>query len=252
MAKKGGKKHLKRKPAPQFWQIHRKEHIWTVKPKPGSHPILRGMPLLLIVREMLGFAKNRKEARTIISQGKVKVDGKTQLEEKFSVGLMDVISIPEIEKVYRVIPSEKGLILHQIGKEEKGLKLCRIEKKTLVEGGHMQLNLHDGRNILIQIQDPKKTEEDIYQTLDTLMISLPSQEILEYIKLAEDTTAIIIDGKNIGRYGKIVSIEKKPGQKRRKALVTIEDQNGEQLQTILNFIFVIGEDRPSIILPGVS
>ena len=115
MGKKGGKKHLKRKPAPRFWPIHRKELLWTIKPKPGSHPISRCIPLMLIVREMLGFAKTRKEAKTIISQEKIKVDGKTQREERFPVGLMDVVSIPEIEKAYRAIPSGKGLILHQIG-----------------------------------------------------------------------------------------------------------------------------------------
>ena len=161
MGKKGGKRHLKRKPAPKFWPIHRKEFVWVVRPKPGPHPTSRCMPLALIVRDILGFAKTRKEAKTIISQGKIKVNGKLQLEELFPTGLMDVISIPEMKKTYRILPSEKGLFLHSIGSEEALFKLCRIENKTVIKGGRLQLNLHDGRNILVQVEDSQKPEGDV-------------------------------------------------------------------------------------------
>ena len=249
MGKKGGKKHLKRKPAPKFWPIHRKEFVWTVKPKPGPHPTSRCIPLALIVRDILGLAKTRKEAKTIISQGKIKVNGKLQLEELFPTGLMDVISIPEMKKTYRILPSEKGLILHSIGREEALFKLCRIENKNAIKGGHMQLNLHDGRNIQVQMQDPRKPEEDVYQTLDVLKTSIPSQEITAHLKLSEDIHAIIIGGKNVGKYGKIATVEKRPGQKRRDSLVTIEGKNGNRFQTTLNLIFVTGDTQPWISLP---
>jgi len=252
LGKKGGKKHLKRKPAPRFWPIHRKELIWTVKPKPGPHPISRCIPLMLIVRDMLSFAKTGKEAKTIISQGKMEVDGKTQREEVFPVGLMDVVSIPSIEKAYRVLPSEKGLVLHQIGKEETEFKLCRIENKTIVNGGHTQLNLHDGRSLLIRVKDPKKPEEDVYQTLDTLKINLPNQEVAGHMKLVKGAPVIIIQGKNIGKYGKIVTIEEKAGQKRRNSLVTIEGANGNRFQTTLEFVFIVGDAQPLISLPEAS
>jgi len=252
LGKKGGKKHLKRKPAPKFWPIHRKEFMWTAKPKPGPHPISDCIPLLLIVREMLGFAKTGKEAKTIVSQGKIGVDGKTQREELFPVGLMDVVSIPEIGKMYRVLPSEKGLILHPIGKEEAEFKLCRIENKTAIHGGRMQLNLHDGRSILIQVKDPKKPEEDVYKTLDTLKIGLPAQEVNGHLKLEKGVPVIIIGGKNIGKHGKIVDFEEKPGQKRRNSFVMVEDANGNQFQTVMNFIFIIGDTKSVISLPEGS
>jgi len=249
LGKKGGKKHLKRKPAPKFWPIHRKEFVWVVRPKPGPHPTSRCMPLALIVRDILGFAKTRKEAKTIISQGKIKVNGKLQLEELFPTGLMDVISIPEMKKTYRILPSEKGLFLHSIGSEEALFKLCRIENKTVIKGGRMQLNLHDGRNIQVQVEDPQKPEKDVYQTLDVLKTSVPSQEITAHLKLGKDMHAIIVGGKNVGKYGKIVTVEKRPGQKRRGSLVTIEDENGNRFQTTLNFIFATGDTRPWISLP---
>ena len=252
MGKKGGKKHLKRKPAPRLWPIHRKEYVWTVKPKPGPHPISLCIPLVLLVRDILGFAKTRKEAKTIVSKERVKVDGKAQREELFPIGLMDIVSIPDIKKDYRVLPSEKGLILHPIEKDEAKFKLCRIENKTITKGGHVQLNLHDGTNMLIPVKDPKKPEKDVYQTLDVLKLSIPDQEFLDHIKLNVGVAAMIIGGKNVGKYGKITAIEEKPGQKRRELLVTIEDKNGNSFQTILNFVFIVGDAEPCTSLPEVD
>jgi len=249
LGKMGEKKHLKRKPAPKFWPIHRKEAVWTVKPEPGPHSLLLCIPLALIVRDILGFAKTRKEARKIISQEKIKVNGKIQREELFPVGLMDVISIPDTGKAYRVLPSRKGLVLHSIEADEAKFRLSRIENKTAVKGGHLQLNLHDGTSILVQVRDLKKPEEDVYQTLDTLKLSIPDQEVIVHMKFTVGAPAIIIGGKNVGKYGKITAIEEKPSQKRRGLLVTIEDKNGNRLQTTLHFVFVVGDTEPSISLP---
>ena len=252
MGKKGEKKHLKRKPAPKFWPIHRKEFIWTFKPKPGPHSTSGCLPLALVIRDVLGFAKTRREVKVIISQEKIMVDGKVQRDELFPAGLMDVISIPDAGKAYRILPSEKGLALHAIEKEEAGFKLCRIESKTVVDGGHIQLNLHDGRNVLIQVKDHKKPEEDVYHSMDTLKMSVPDQEIVGHTKLAEGASAMIIGGKNAGKHGKIVSIEERPDQKRRSQLVTIEDTKGKRFQTTLDFIFVLGETESYISLPEAT
>ena len=248
MVRKGGTKGLKSKPAPRFWPIHRKEITWTVKTSPGPHSLENCLPLALVLRNILGFAKTRKEAKTIVSQGKVYVDGKVRKEDDFPAGLMDVISIPDANKFFRVLPSGKGLILSPINKEETNFKLCRIENKKVVKNGHVQLNFHDGSNMLLKVADPKNLQEDVYKTLDTIKISLPERQILEHIKMKENDFAIITGGKNIGNYGKIVEIEKAEGKKHRNALVTIEDEKGNRYQTILDFVFAIGETKPLISL----
>jgi small subunit ribosomal protein S4e len=252
LGRKGEKKHLKRKTAPRIWPVHRKEDVWTLKPRPGPHPLSHCIPLALVVRDMLEFAKTGKEAKKIISQEKIEVNGKVQREERFPIGLMDVVSIPDAEKSYRVFPSGKGLFLHQIELDEKEFKLCRIEDKTIVEGGHVQLNLHDGKSVLIRVNDPKKPEEDVYQTLDTLKLSIPDQDLLGHMKLTIGAPAIIIGGKNMGKSGRITAIKEGMGQKRRELLVTIEDKDGVQFQTILNLIFVLGDVEPSISIPEVD
>ncbi len=253
MGKKGGSRHLKRKPAPKFWPIHRKEYVWAVKPKPGPHSLQHSIPLTVVMRDILGFAKTKKEAKTAISQGKVVINGKIRKEEAFGIGLMDLITIPDAEATYRVLPHEKGFTLHPIGKdEESSFKLCRIENKTIIDNDRIQLNLHDGTNKMVKIADPKNPDQDVYQTLNVVKIAIPSGEILGQMKLAKGSTALIIGGQNRGVHGKIVEIEEVSGKKRRSLLATIEDAAAKRFQTILDFVFVIGDGVQSKSLPEVN
>lgn len=249
MGRMGGRRHFKREAAPGFWPIHRKKFTWTIKPDPGPHPINRCIPLGIIVRDMLGFAKTMREAKKILAQGKILVDGRIRRNEHFPTGLMDVISIPEINTNYRILPWEDGLVLHEIDEEEAKYKICRIENKVTVNGGYVQLNLHDGRNILIRDLSSDTSAGSIYHTLDTLKIGLLNQEILEHLRLDIGKIGLIVDGKNAGKNGIIKAIEEVRGQKRRRNLVTIEDTKGEIFQTILDYVFVIGEEKPVISLP---
>lgn len=202
-------------------------------------------PLSIIVRDILHYAKTYREAKAIISSGKIKIDGKVRKDLKFPVGLMDVIEVSSINSFYRVLPVfNKGLYVVQIPKEEAWYKLCRIENKTNVKGGNIQLNLHDGRNILIKVKDPKKPEEDFYKTHDVVQISLEDQAIIKYLKFNEKAYALVIAGKNVGKHGRITKIEK--GTAFRPSIVSIEGANGEFFKTIADYTFVIGEDEPII------
>jgi small subunit ribosomal protein S4e len=248
MGRKGECGHLKRKPAPKIWPIHRKEAVWTVLPKPGPHSLSRSLPLTLIVRDMLGFAQTGKEAKNIISHGKIMVDGKVRRDERFLVGLMDVVSIVDAKKSYRVLPSRKGLFLNPIKSDEAAFKLYRIEDKTVVKGGRVQLDLHDGTNFLVN-ENVQTPEKGVYQTLDVLKLSVPDRELIEHTKMNVGANAIVIGGKNMGKCGKVTTIEKKPNTKRRDLIVTIEDTNGDQFQTILDLVFILGDAKTSISLP---
>jgi small subunit ribosomal protein S4e len=164
---------------------------------------------------------------------------------------MDVISMPDMNKYYRVMPSHKGLILASISKEESNTKLVRVEDKTTVKNG-MQIAVHDGSNILIKVADPKNPREVTYETFDTLKITFPEKQVTLDLKTKEGNLAVLTGGKNIGKLGKIVEIEKTEAKKRRNALVVIEDSQGARYQTILDFVFSIGETEPLISLPEAS
>jgi small subunit ribosomal protein S4e len=249
MGRKGKSSGLKRKPAPRFWPIHRKEFVWAAKPTPGPHSFEECMPLAIVLRDALGFAETRREAKIIVSQGKVHVDGRVRRVDALPVGLMDIVSLPDLGKSFCVLPSYKGLILNPIRDEEAKFKLCRIEDKRVLNKSRLQLNFHDGSNIVIQVADSKNPKEDVYCTLDTLKLSLPERQILEHTRMNEKDFAIITGGKNVGKFGRIAEMEKAEGKKRRNALVTIEDAKGGRYQTTLDFVFALGETRPLISLP---
>jgi small subunit ribosomal protein S4e len=252
LGKKGKVGRLKRKPAPGFWPIHRKEAVWIVRPSSGPHSLEKCLPLSLVLRDILEVAETRKEAKKIITQGKVYVDGKVRRKDDFPVGLMDVISMPDVNKFYRILPSHKGLFLNPINKEEANFKLFRVEGKTTVKNGTSQVALHDGSNLLVKVEDPESPAEVVYETFDTLKLELPEKQVLDQLKTKKGNIAIITGGKNIGKQGKIVEIEKTEAKKRRNALVVIEDEKGNRYQTILDFVFSIGGAKSLISLPEVA
>jgi small subunit ribosomal protein S4e len=251
LGKKGKTARMKRKPAPRFWPIHRKELPWIVKPSSGAHSQDNCLSLALVLRDILGIAQTRREGKLILAQGKVLVDGKVVSKDDFPVGLMDVISMAESGKYYRVMPSNKGLVLSPISKEEAAFKLVRVEDKTTVQKG-VQIALHDGSNLFAKVADPKHPEEVTYSSFDILKMTLPEKQVVQSIKTKEGNLAVITGGKNIGKQGKIVEIEKTVAKKRRQALVVIEDANSARYQTILDFIFSIGEAEPLIAVPEAS
>ena len=245
MGKKGKTARLKRKPAPAFWPIHRKELPWVAKPASGSHSLEKCLPLALVLRDILGVAQTRKEGKIIISQGKVIVNGKVYKKDDIPVGLMDVVALPDSDKYYRIMPSPKGLYLAPISKEESKISLLRVENKATVHNG-VQIAVHDGSVMLVKVADPKNPIEVKYGTFDVLKVTYPEKQVIELLKTKEGNLAIITGGKNIGKQGKIVEIEKTVAKKRRQALVLIEDSEGARYQTIMDFIFSIGETEPLI------
>ncbi len=216
-----------------------------MKPQSGSHSLEKCIPLTLVLRDMLGVAETRKEGKLILAQGKVLVDGKIRKRDESPVGLMDVIAMPDSDKYYRLMPSHKGLVLAPISKEESTFKLLRVESKSTVTNG-VQVAFHDGSVKLIKVADPKNPVEVTYETFDVLKVTYPEKAVNATLKTKEGNLAVITGGKNIGTTGKIVEIEKTEAKKRRQALVTIEDAKGARYQTIMDFVFTLGETAPMV------
>lgn len=232
-------KHLKRLASPRVWSIPKKSHIWTVKQSPGPHPIKRSIPLLIMVRDMLGYCDSAREGRRIIGDRYILVDGRIATNYKMPVGFMDVISIPKAKENYRALLDTRGKIRPiRISKDRALWKLVRIENITTISGGKTQLNLHDGRNIII---DKKK-----YKTQDVLKIELPSQKILDSYAMEKGNVAIIIGGKHSGQVATIENYQIIKGPKPN----IVEFKEG--FSTIKDHVFVVGKKSPEIKLPEVS
>jgi small subunit ribosomal protein S4e len=241
-------KHLKRLSAPKSWKIPRKKNVWVVKTRPGPHSIEDSLSLLLIVRDYLGLADNAREAKRIINEGKILVDKKVRKDHRFSVGLMDVIEIPDAKERRIVLFDEKGnLILKELSKKNTNTKLCKIKDKTLLSGGNIQLNLHDGTNIRIKIKDPKSPKEDVYKTKDTIILDLKTGKIQSHIPYKKGSIALVTGGAHRASVAKIDDINIIESTQSNTVMLS---EGKEKFQTIEDYVFVIGEKEP--VLPEVA
>jgi len=229
---------LKRLNAPKSWPVPRKSNVWVTSPNPGPHSLDGCMPLNVVLRDMLKVADTAAEAKKVLSGKQVWVDGKVVTEEKFPVGLMDVVSLPTNGKHYRMLLDSRGkFMLVEITEDRAKWKLCRIENKTYVSGGRLQLNMHDGRNILV--------ETDSYKTGDVLKIEVPTQKIVETYKLVQGNLAMIVSGSNAGQ----VNVVDEQVEERSTAPNLVRFKNGKL--TVKDNVFVIGNKTAEIVLPEV-
>ena len=230
------KKHLKRLPAPRSWSIPRKTDFWVVRPSPGPHGIGESVPLGSILRDMLKVCDTAREARHILNNRGVLVDGRVVTDPKFPVGLMDVLSLNETKAHYRMLVNTRGrMSLVGIDEGDAKWKLCRVEDKTTVRGGKTQVNLHDGRNLLL----PK----DSYKTGTTVKMNVPGQKVLEHYDLNKGAPVLVTAGQHVGEIAHVLEVQRTRNP--RANIVTFT----EGFSTDIQKVFVVGTEGPTIKTP---
>lgn len=196
------------------------------------------LPLVIIIREILGYARTAKEAIRIISTGKVKIDGVVRKDHRFPVGLMDVLEIEGAGQVFRILPKpNRGLTPTPISEKEAGFKLCKIIGKRNIEGGKVQLNLHDGRSIILQSQSPRQKNEAEIIPGGAMQIGLPKQNMMGLVPFQTGAIGLVIDGRNQGIFGKISTTT--PGTHARPKIVKIETTSAS-FDTPAEYVIPVG------------
>jgi small subunit ribosomal protein S4e len=240
MGKKGPDKHLKRHQSPAFWPIHRKSGAWATKTRAGPHSLNTSMPLNVLIRDELKYAKTARESKYLVKQGNVIVDGKPRLDEKFPVGLMDVVTLPAAKENLRVLPDKNGkLRLQPITEEEAKFKLVRLTGKSTLPGNRTQLNFHDGQNLIVS------TGADKYGVNDVIKLKVPEKEILDHVEFKEMQLSIITGGRSQGTQGMITGLGPEPGWKK---TCTVRTTEGVDIRTLARYVFVVGSKEPLITL----
>lgn len=241
MGKMGGTTKAKRSTAPPFWPIARKVKVFTIKTSPGPHSKERSYSLGVIVRDVLHLVNTYREARFVVSSGKVRVDGVVRRDIGFPSGLMDVLEFDGLGKVYRLVPY-KGSPLEpvEIPADKKNLKLCKIVNKTTVRGGVTQYTLHDGRCVLDE-------EDRALKVGDTCLIEVPQQRIINTIAMKKGALVLVLGGERAGLQGYIEDL--KPGTFTRRPMATVSlGTTSVDLPTSL--LIPVGIDKPLIYIGG--
>lgn len=237
---RGPKKHLKHLLAPKHWMLDKMGGAWAPRPSTGPHKLRECLPLIVIIRNRLKYALNRREAVMISMQKLVQVDGKVRTDPNFPAGLMDVVTIgnPEAKTAdnaldrFRLMYDTKGrFTLHKIDQAESNFKLCKVVKQATTSKGISYLVTHDGRTI--RYHDPNIKRND------TVVLDLRDGKVKDHVKMAIGNKVIVTKGKNRGRYGTLVSVERHPGS---FDIVTVKDADDNTFATRYENIFSVAKN----------
>lgn len=231
--------HMKRLAMPRTWAIPKKVHVWATKQSPGAHSVGDSMSAGMVLRDMLKVCDTAREAKKIVANRDMIVNGKKVKDVKMPVGIMDTIAIPKMNIYCRMLLTGKGkLTTVSISEEESKWILCRVENKTKIAGGKLQLNLSGGRNVILDANQ--------YKTGDSVKLNLENNEIVGSYPLAENATVLIINGRHAGKVEtvEVVSISSASSAN----IVTFKSKS----ETVKDNVFVIGTGKSEITLPEAS
>ncbi len=187
------KNHLKRLAAPKNWVLDRRVTKYIIKPNAGAHCLEKGLALGFILRDILHVAERMDEIKKILATTEILVDGVVRREHRFMVGLFDVLSIPALQKHYRVVLDSKGRItIVEIPAAESTVKVSKVVGKSIVVGGKVQLHLHDGRNVLSDVK---------VSVGDSVVVSVPKLVVKEVLSAKKGMSVFLHQGKHAGDVG---------------------------------------------------
>ena len=226
--------HQKRLATPEGWPVERKTETFTVKADAGPHGE-DGVPLLILLRDVLGYADSRKEARYALNEGNVIINGTPVTDEERPVGMFDIVAFAEREEYYRVFPDEGGrLTLTPIDADAAGSKLGKVVGKQHVPGGDLQLTLHDGQTLLVD-------DETTYGVGDSLVVGNDDDEIVAHFEYEEGALATAVAGQHAGRIGVIDEIQVTASSSANNVLLTAYEDD-EPFETVEGYVVVIDEN----------
>jgi small subunit ribosomal protein S4e len=224
-------RHQKRLSVPKAWPVERKTATFTAKAGAGPHGEA-GVPLVVVLRDVLGYVDSAKEAKYAVHHEGVLVNGDTINDINRPIGMFDILAFPDREEYYRVFPDQGGRLgLTPIDEDAADSRLGKIEDKTLVTGGQVQLNLHDGSNVIV--------DEDEYSGNDSVVVDNETKEIVAHFVYEEGALVTAVAGQHAGDIGEIEEINVTPGSA--DNTITVETDDGF-FETIEDYVVVIDEN----------
>ena len=175
------------------------------------------------------------EVKTIVSAGKVKVDGIERRDVKFPVGLMDVIDLTPTGQSYRLVPRDSKLLVHvEIQNAENMVKFAKVTSKVTTNGGKLQYGFHDGKTMISDQQ---------ISVGDTCLIDFQNHTIKNIVRFEKGNLGLITSGDNAGSFGKIEDIKDGIFSLPKRAILMLENRSVELPTEI---VMAVGLEAPLI------
>ncbi|WP_336036544.1 30S ribosomal protein S4e [Halobacterium yunchengense] len=223
--------HQKRLSVPKSWPVERKTETFTAKAGAGPHGE-SGVPLVVVLRDVLGYVDDASEAQYAVNTDGVLVNGDSVGDVNRPIGMFDILAFPERDEYYRVFPDEGGRLgLTPIDADAADSKLSKVTDKTTVAGGRTQLNLHDGGNLVV--------EDDVYSGNDSVVVDNETSDVVAHFEYEEGALVTAVAGQHAGDVGRVEEIEVQPGSADNTVRVTTADGGFE---TVEDYVVVIDEN----------
>ena len=225
-------KHQKRLSVPKSWPVERKTDVFTVKAGAGPHGE-DGVPLVVLLRDVLGYVDSKKEARYALSEDAILVNGQPINDERRPIGMFDILAFPGRGEYYRVFPDEGGrLSLTEIDEDAAGSRLGKIEGKQQVPGGDTQLTLHDGTNVVVE-------DGSEYSSNDSIVVDNDDKSIVAHFPYEEGALVTAIRGNHAGKIGTVDEIDVMLSSGSNIVHVETDD---DAFETVEEYVVVIDEN----------
>lgn len=234
MAKKGGNVKLKRIAVPAVLPVRSKKNIeWLSSPLPGRHPKSEAISMVVLLRDVIGIAKNSGEVKNILRNGHVKVDGSVVSEQRFAVGIMDVIEVNDgtESKFYQMFILHQGLRAVEIDSSSASHKIRKITGKSILQGGKVQVSFHDGTTM---VGDSK------FKVNDSAVIGIGDSKVVKLIAFKKGARVYVTKGKHKGKVMTLEQVISRPGSKEDEAQVV--DSSGATITTTRSYLFPVEDE----------
>ena len=224
----------KRMSAPTAWQLAKKEKKYVVSVAAGPHDG-SALPIGVWLRDHMHLAENTKEARKILHDRQVVLNGHIVTDEHLGIDVFDIISFPKINKHYLILVDAKGRQIEQeIPEQAANVRLVKVANKTTIRGGKTQINLTCGANFISDFACNGK---------DTLIVGLTGDDrfkVHEHFPYGKGALALVIGGQHTMKVGTIEQIYVQHSSLPNR--VILKGTDGTTIETIEDYLYIIGKD----------
>ena len=161
--------------------------------------------VLIALRDILHLARNLSEVKKMINSKLLKLNSRLVKDYRESIRLFNIL---EADKLYilKILPT-KRFALEEV--KSANSRICKVVNKRLIKGKKIQLNFHDGSNVI--------SSDNKISVNDSVHLS-QENKIISHIPFKEGRKVFITSGKYVGQEGSILNLENS------KTLVKLNDK----------------------------
>ncbi|MEC8220718.1 MAG: hypothetical protein VX028_01490 [Nanoarchaeota archaeon] len=226
-------RHLKRNSMPTSWPVQRKTITFIGRPKSGSHKREYVVSALILLRDVLNYAHTTKEAKYVVNEQELLVNGRKITDVKAPVGMFDVIEIPAMKEKYVLLFNEHGRV--KLVSSKDSVVTLKVSGKSKTKGGKFQLNFMNGYNVLVD----EKTFNGL-SVEDSVEYDFTKKSVSKSLPLKEGASVYVFDGKYQGSLGVVKSFIAYNGVTRDTVQVEID---GTVQTTAKDYCYVIADTK---------